>query len=110
MKSKLLRWKDKPVAVGRKKQVLDVQVTVRRVTVKDPDEAAAALERWRDSQVMLLQLLDRYEAQEAASIQQCREPTQAVQDQQMDPRTTVLAGLGLNLGPDDLSFRDISIS
>lgn len=49
-----------------KKQVLDVRVTVRRVTFEDPEAAAAALERWQRSTVMMFKLLDRYEAQEAA--------------------------------------------
>ncbi len=48
-----------------KTQIPGVRMTVRRVTCADPAEAAAATERWNSSASTMLELLERYEAQEA---------------------------------------------
>lgn len=51
--------------MARRKQVLDVQVTLSRAVITDPEQAADALRRWCCSMHMSFALLERLEEREA---------------------------------------------
>lgn len=62
---------------NRKKRVVAVEVSERRVTISDPDLLAEAIARWERSMAILFELQDKYEAQRVNKVSCIQNTTQS---------------------------------